>query len=637
MAIEKMVAITLAGKIENFESVVGRYIYNKDIHLENAINVLQDQRRLSAFSDIDQYDTLIKSVSDILSLANISIDKELPESDIPVREMEEFLDEINNKIADIRVKKEAVTAEIAEREEAMKRLDVMKDIDMDISKLLKFEFIHFRFGHIPKGGYRTLHTYLEHLDVIFVKTAETQQEVWGFYFCPVSLQKSIDEIFNSLYFEPVVIPQGLSGSPKRMQAQIEALIYDLNKKSDYLEKEMQEILKSSTERLMQIYSTAKKYKQFSVIRKNAAHSSEFFYVVGWMSRKDAKQLEAEVDNDSEIVLLYTEEPEKLKRIIPPTKLRNFSLFKPFEMFVKMYGLPSYHEIDPTPILAVTYILFFGMMFGDVGQSAVLGIIGLILYKVKKWDLGGIIAAVSVSGIVFGFVYGSVFGNETLLESVRILNPMDSIWTLLLGTIAMGIVIICAGIIMNMINLWRSGNKGEMLFSHNGLAGMVFYVTLMLIAVAGVPSMLFETPPLFGIPMVPAVIVMVIALLLIYFAQPLALLVDGKKDKIKINGMFFVESFFELFEVLLSYFSNTISFLRIGAFAIVHAGMMMAVHVLSGDGGVTALVVQVLGNILVMVLEGLIVGIQVLRLEYYEMFSRYFSGTGKAFVSLKDNK
>ena len=102
-----------------------------------------------------------------------------------------------------------------------------------------------------------------------------------------------------------------------------------------------------------------------------------------------------------------------------------------------------------------------------------------------------------------------------------------------------------------------------------------------------------------------------------------------------SGMFFVESFFELFEVVLSFLTNTISFLRIGAFAVIHVGMMMAVAALASGGGVGGTIVTIFGNVLVMILEGLIVAIQVLRLEYYEMFSRYFQGRGKEYVSLKN--
>ncbi len=634
MAIEKMVSVTLAAKTDDFERVVDKYIYDRDIHLENAMNVLHDKKRLRPFDDVDQYDTIIKSAADILELANMD-KKGVPVEGMTAAEMVKFLDDINHHISDLKLEKDAVTEKIDARRTARDTLDTMRNLNADIGKILAFEFIKFRFGHLPREGYKTLITYLDHLDTIFVKTSEDDNEIWGFYFSPAVSVKYVDEIFNSLYFERVRIPDGVNGTPREAQAQLDSEISDLEQKSAELEQSMQTLLKDSAGQLTGIYNTARKYKQFSEVRKNSAHSNDFFYVVGWMSKSDAQKLEKDVEQDKSITLIHLEDAEKVKRLTPPTKLKNIKLFKPFEFFVKMYGLPSYNEIDPTPILAVTYILFFGMMFGDVGQSFVLAVGGYILYKIRKWDLFGIVAAVGVSGIVFGFVYGSVFGNETLLESVRILSPMDSIWTLLLGTVAMGIVIICAGIILNMCNLWRAGKKGEMLFSHNGLAGILFYVSLMIIGVSAIPSMLFDVT-LYSAPMGPLAIIMVVSLIAMYLEQPLSLLVEGKKDMIKIDGMFFVESFFELFEVLLSFFSNTISFLRIGAFAIVHAGMMMAVSVLAGDGGVATVIVQIFGNILVMVLEGLIVGIQVLRLEYYEMFSRYFTGAGKPFKSLKED-
>ena len=139
----------------------------------------------------------------------------------------------------------------------------------------------------------------------------------------------------------------------------------------------------------------------------------------------------------------------------------------------------------------------------------------------------------------------------------------------------------------------------------------------------------------GIPTVVFVVMLIIAVLVMYLSEPLTRLIEGEKNLFPTGGMFFVESFFELFEVILSFCTNTISFLRIGAFAVIHVGMMMAVASLSAGGGVGGMLVTVFGNILVMVLEGLIVAIQVLRLEYYEMFSRYYSGHGREFVSLKN--
>ena len=96
-------------------------------------------------------------------------------------------------------------------------------------------------------------------------------------------------------------------------------------------------------------------------------------------------------------------------------------------------------------------------------------------------------------------------------------------------------------------------------------------------------------------------------------------------------MFAIQTFFELFETLLAYFSNTISFVRIGAFAVSHGAMMGVVLMLSGaEKGTVNWFGIVLGNLIVCGLEGLIVGIQVLRLEYYEMFSRFYKGSGRMF-------
>ena len=136
--------------------------------------------------------------------------------------------------------------------------------------------------------------------------------------------------------------------------------------------------------------------------------------------------------------------------------------------------------------------------------------------------------------------------------------------------------------------------------------------------------------------IPAAILLVIMfgipLLVMFFKEPLTNMVEKKAQIMpKEKGMFVVQGFFELFEVLLSYFSNTLSFVRVGAFAVSHAAMMEVVLMLSGaEAGSPNWLVVVLGNLFVCGMEGLIVGIQVLRLEYYELFSRFYRGTGRAF-------
>ena len=125
----------------------------------------------------------------------------------------------------------------------------------------------------------------------------------------------------------------------------------------------------------------------------------------------------------------------------------------------------------------------------------------------------------------------------------------------------------------------------------------------------------------------------VPLLLMFFKEPLTAFLEKKARTAAPGGkaMFVIQGFFELFEVLLSYFSNTLSFVRVGAFAVSHAAMMEVVLMLAGaEAGSPNWLVVVLGNLFVCGLEGLVVGIQVLRLEYYELFSRFYRGSGREF-------
>lgn len=627
MSIVKMVAVTIAGKIEDFDDVVAKYIYDRDIHLENAISVLGNKKRLLSFNDSVQYDSIVKSAEGIIKLAGLSTEEKAEhKGEMKIDDMREFLEDVNLKIEEKSKEKERLSKQIEENIKSINSLENMKNVTCDISGLSDLEFIRCRFGKIPKGGYKMLNTYLADLDIIFLKTDADENNVWGFYFVPEPDTKRVDDIFTSLYFERVMFPRGIKGNPYEISESLKKQNEEIRRAVKHIEEETSEILETYKMKLLDVYQTAKRRQKFSDVRDKAAHSADYFYIVGWMAKKDAKKMEKEIDNDENIMIFYSEEPDNLKNIVsPPTKLKNNILFRPFEFFVKMYGYPAYNEIDPTPLLAITYILFFGMMFGDVGQSALFVIGGFLIYKFTKFELARIVGIVGISGVVFGFLYGSVFGNEEIIHGV--LSPMHNISTLLLGTVAIGAVIIVLGMILNIINCWKNKKTGEMIFGHNGISGLVFYASMILLVLS-----------MFGfinIPIKILAVLMIVSILGVYLNEPLGKLVEGKKDWLPKDGIFYVQSIFELVEVVLSYFSNTISFLRIGAFAIVHVGMMMAVDVLAAGGTARMIIVSILGNILVMVLEGIVVAIQVLRLEYYEMFSRYFTGNGRPFTSLKN--
>lgn len=630
MAITKMKAVTISGQINEFDSVVEKYIYGRDIHLEKAMSVLSNRKNLKSFDDADEYDAVAKDALAVLKLAGCNVKPGIINENASGEEMQAFLDKVSSQAETEKKRTEELNLMIEGNNEAISRLELMQSADVDLEKLNGFEFVRFRFGHIPKTSYKTLVTYLGSLEVLFVKTAEDLTDVWGFYFTPLSKEKKIEEIFGSLYFETVNIPRDYKGTPSEIRLKLIKENEKYKREIEELYKKTAELLSGSVDKVCSIYNLAQKRRQFAKIRSSAVHSDVFFYIVGWMSEKDANKLEKEIAAAGDTVMFYAGNPSEIRDTEPPTKLKNNPVFKPFEMFVKMYGLPSYGEIDPTPILAVTYILFFGIMFGDVGQAAVLSIAGFLLYKFKKMDLGGIVGWVGLSGIIFGFVYGSFFGDETIIPSIfhtTPLRPMEQAITMLIATIAIGALIILFGMLLNVINSAKRRDVGQMLFGHNGIAGIVFYGSAIMLVL----NMIFGL----GIPGVVFAALIAASVLSMYLCEPLGNLVAGKKNWLPKDGMFYVESLFEMFEVILSFFTNTISFLRIGAFSIVHVGMMMVVAVLSKGGGAGGIIIMIIGNIIVMALEGLIVGIQVLRLEYYEMFSRYFTGRGREFVSLKD--
>jgi V/A-type H+-transporting ATPase subunit I len=297
----------------------------------------------------------------------------------------------------------------------------------------------------------------------------------------------------------------------------------------------------------------------------------------------------------------------------------------------MYGVPSHDEIDPTPFLSITYMFLFGFMFGDVGQGAAIAIIGFILGK-KGLELGKIMTRVGISSMFFGVMYGSYFGFEELLPYVW-MRPFDNINQMLIMAVAIGVLLLLIGYIYSIINKLNIGDYKEGVFGKNGIVGLSLYITLIIFALQIIaPQVLF-----FYIPETVLIILAVLMLVMILIREPLTNYIRKKFPLYhEPPADYYVENSFELVETLLGMLSNTVSFVRIGAFTLTHAGLFLAfetlAHMINID--VISIGVLIFANVLLIVLEGLIVGIQVLRLEFYELFSKYYRGEGEDFHPLK---
>ena len=474
------------------------------------------------------------------------------------------------------------------------------------------------------------------LNAIFVKGIQDETTVYGAYFvAPANLQKT-DAVFRSLHFERIEIPALYEGSPEEASQKLLKEAYDIQKKIDELDKDAADMLSKKAPQLVWAKQRLEELAHNFDVRKMAARvedkKEDYYILCGWMAEEDVVRFMKEAEQDDKVFVVVEDDHDSYFGE-PPTKLENPKLFKPFEMFVGMYGLPSHDEIDPTLFVGLTYSFIFGVMFGDVGQGLLLVIAGALIYHFKKIPLAGIIATAGVFSTIFGVMFGSIFGFENLIEPLW-LRPIDHMTTLpfvgklntvFIVSIAFGMGLILVAMVLHIINAFREHDTKGAWFDPNGVAGFVFYGSIVAVIVLFMTG--HQTPAgvvlavMFGVP-----------LLLILFKDPLTSRLQKKAEKMEEGKiMFLVEGFFELFEMLLSYFSNTLSFVRIGAFAVSHAAMMEVVLMLAGaESGNTNWIVIVLGNLFVCLMEGLVVGIQVLRLEYYEMFSRFYKGSGRKF-------
>ncbi|MFI3171472.1 MAG: V-type ATPase 116kDa subunit family protein [Eubacteriales bacterium] len=638
--IVKMKFLSITGPKGDFDRVTNTYLSKYEVQLENALSELKTVNNLTPFAEINPYkDALLKANEFVTYLEDLDIAPAV--ANLADSDLFSIIRTANHDYMDVKMKENALKAERESLLDKLKIIQPFKGFQFDLHTVLQYRYIKFRFGRVPVDYFRKLEKYIyEDLNVVFLEGGRDINYVYGVYFVSkVDADKS-DAIFKSLHFERLHLPDDYDGHPANACHQLESKIQELSQAIDNIGQEITNVLLSRGPQLLTARDMLEMLSTNFDVRKVAACVEEkqdhYYILCGWMAEDDVAKFLKDIKNDDDIFVVVEDDKTKFFGE-PPTKLKNPKFFKPFEMFVKMYGLPAHNEMDPTIFIALTYTFIFGWMFGDVGQGLVLCIGGGLLYKFKGVVLAGIISIAGIFSTFFGFMFGSVFGFENIIEA-RWLHPMTamtslpfigSLNTVFIVAIVFGMALILLTMILHIGNAIKAHDTESAIFDTNGVIGFVFYLSLVIVIFL---FMLEKTLPasivlavMFGLP-----------LLLILLREPIVKKIEKQTFKPESMGMFVVEGLFELFETLLSYFSNTLSFVRIGAFAISHAAMMEVVLMLAGaEHGIEGLTfanwaIIILGNVFVCGMEGLIVGIQVLRLEYYEMFSRFYKGTGREF-------
>ncbi len=337
---------------------------------------------------------------------------------------------------------------------------------------------------------------------------------------------------------------------------------------------------------------------------------------GWVPRDDIPALRTALGERFEKrFVLSVRDPRPEERLQVPSMVRHAWFLRPIVQLVKTYGVPRYGEIDPTVLFAITFIAMYGMMFGDVGHGLSISLLGLALRKRLK-QFTRFVVAIGLSSASFGLAYGSVFGYEEWLHPLW-MSPLTNPTRMLTLALYWGVGFIVLTTLLNIRNRLVDGDWEKALLDRGGLAGLLFYLGLLFVGfryASGAKVGWLEGLAV----LVPYAVI--IGHLWHENAVPL-----GERILIVV---------IEGFETVVKYISNTLSFLRVAAFSLNHVALAIAVFTLAGMLDTAGhWITVVLGNLFIIGFEGAIVAIQVLRLEYYEGFSRFYSGDGREFRPL----
>ncbi len=644
MAISRMRLVTVSGDISKLDKAIEACCKNGDFHIEQATDFFDSKQGYSAINEDNPYNHYLTKLENTLNDAKLTVlESDSSDSSIESSDLAKFVDSFAENLSGLSAKLRELETEIRDTSLSLEQMKHFEGLDVDLNELFACEFVHTRFGRLPVESFEKLAYYNDNPYVMCFPCSRDKKYVWGLYCAPLEAIGEVDRIFQGLYWERIWLPAE-TGTVEDACGLLQDKLSRSEAELTQTKNELDSFWVNEKDKCARVYTLLNQRKQTFDLRRNAVRygDSNTFFLAGWIPSKTRNRIRADLDKVSGITYKL-ERPDECGKE-PPTKLNNPMPIKAFEFFVSMYGLPSYREIDPTPFVAITYFLLFGVMFGDVGQGLVLTLVAYIyMWKIKKMPLGRIVTICGFSSMFFGLVFGSVFGFEEWLNPmfawihektgvplthgklIDVHHP-STILGLIYTAVGIGVVLVIIAMMINIYSKIKQKHWGLALFDSSGLAGLVFYTAL----IAGVGGQLLLGWDILSVPYILGLIVL--PLLLIFCREPLCELLEGKEHWLPESiGDFIMQNFFELIEVLLSYVSNTVSFMRVGAFVLVHAGMMQVVFTLAGEpGSATYIIVVVIGNIIIMALEALLVGIQALRLEFYEMFSRFFSGTGRAY-------
>jgi V/A-type H+-transporting ATPase subunit I len=538
-------------------------------------------------------------------------------------------------------------------ESQLRQLEPIADVNVEVSRLRNSNFLHSILGVLPAANVSRLQTSLGRVPHVFFTLREDSQKPVVWLLGPRSNADIIERAAKSAYLNPLALPEEFSGTPAEITAAIRKAIDTSRQKISELTSRLSKLAGTHQKELQGMLWDVHVSRMMADAIVRFGQLRHTYVVVGWVPTENLESLTTRLKQASPEILIETIPTERSgHHSNVPVALTNNRWLRPIQMLVTTYGRPSYGEFDPTWLMALTFPLLFGAMFGDLGQGLVLFILGLLIDRgviLKAMSsLGLLIAYCGASAAIFGYLYGSIFGFEGHLIEEYLgfhfeppwLSPINEILPVLSLAIDAGIVILLLSFLLGMFNNIRARDWPHLVFGHTGIVAFIFYLAFLALlgsflgttAIAPRVAVAIAALPL------PWTVIAIVFGIGVMFSGAFRNAMEGHRamEGSGVGGcmMFFVQSFMDLFESVISLLSNTLSFVRVGAFAVAHGGLSLAIFALAGEEPDLGFwITIILGNLFIIGFEGLIVGIQTMRLHYYEILGKFFHGGGMRFEPL----
>jgi V/A-type H+-transporting ATPase subunit I len=538
-------------------------------------------------------------------------------------------------------------------ESQLRQLEPISHINYEVGTLRNSSFLHSILGVIEADKIDRLQTSLGRVPHVFFTLKEDPKKPIVWLLGPRSASDNLDRAAKSAFLNPLSLPDELNGTPEQITAALKNGIEDSKQKISELEAVLGKLAERYRNELKKLLWEAHISRVMADAIVRFGQLRHTYVVVGWVPTSDLENLTMRLKQASaEILIEAIPTSRSGHHSGVPIALTTNKWLKPFQDIIITYGRPSYGEFDPTILVALSFPILYGAMFGDLGQGLILMLAGFLAHNKIALkglqSLGLLFVYCGASAAVFGSLYGSIFGFEGhhIEEYLHFrfepvwFSPLENITGILSIAMDVGIVILIFSFLLSLFNNIRSRDWAHFWFGHTGIVALIFYISfLSLIATAKLgdvgPKL---ATAIHSIPL-PWTAIAGIFALGVMFSGFFRNVVEGHRPLIEGKGfggflMFLLQSVMDIFEAVISMLSNTLSFMRIGAFAVAHGGLSLAIFSLAGEKPTIGFWITILiGNIVIIGLEGLIVYIQTMRLHYYEIFGKFFHGGGMRFEPL----